>query len=72
LNINYEGELFCFARDFRDSISPLWWRREVARFPRPAKAAFAIRISSVAMITESNFVVRWHRSQTGEEVACRQ
>ena len=66
LDINYVGELvspFLRLRQrdrFRfDAVS------EVSATSAPqSKAAFAIRISSVAMITESNFSARRQRSQT--------
>src|SRR5260370_2973311 len=57
----------CFALRATSAIRsvPLWWRGEVSAISAPhSKAAFAIRMSSVAMITESNFVARWHPSQT--------
>src|SRR6266446_9327312 len=44
---------------------PLACFGEVSATSAPhSKAALAIRMSSVAMITESNFLARWHRSQT--------
>src|SRR5438552_17264721 len=44
---------------------PLWCRREVKAASAPqSKAAYAMRISSVAMITEPRFFAFRHRFQT--------